>query len=117
MLTIFGGGIIRSVLRVLGLYSGAQWYYEEWVTIALTYPISTLFWIWIFHKIINKQSFFSSGFQFRGYKDDFILGIFLGAGIVGLGFGSLYFFNFLSVELIKFSLNNDILVLFLVEVG
>ena len=41
LLTIFGGGIIRSVLRILGLFSGAQWYYEEWVTIALTYPIST----------------------------------------------------------------------------
>ena len=59
LLTIFGGGVIRSVLRVLGLYSGAQWYYEEWVTIALTYPTSTLFWLWIFQKIINKQSFFS----------------------------------------------------------
>ena len=46
LLTIFGGDIIRSVLMVLGLSS---WYYKEWVTIALTYPISTLFWIWIFH--------------------------------------------------------------------
>ena len=46
LLTIFGGGIIRSVLRVLGLSS---WYYKEWVTIALKYPISTLFWTWIFH--------------------------------------------------------------------
>ena len=120
LLTIFGGGIIRSVLRILGLFSGAQWYYQEWVTIALTYPISTLFWIWIFHKIINKQSFFSLGFQFRGYKDDLILGIFLGAGIIGLGFGTLYVFNFLSVESIKFSFNNHILyifVFFLVAVG
>ena len=117
LLTIFGGGIIRSVLRELGLSS---WFYKEWVTIALTYPISTLFWIWIFHKIINKQSFFSLGFQFKGYKDDLILGIFLGAGIVGLGFGSLYVFNFLSVESIKFSFNNHILyifVFFLVAVG
>jgi len=117
LLTIFGGGIIRSVLRLLGLSS---WYYKEWVTIALTYPISTLFWIWIFHKIINKQSFFSLGFQFRAYKNDLILGIFLGAGIVGLGFGSLYVFNFLSVESIKFSFNNHILyvfVFFLVVVG
>ena len=60
------------------------------------------------------------GFQFSGYKDDFILGIFLGAGIVGLGFGSLYVFNFLSVESIKFSFNNHILyifVFFLVALG
>ena len=120
LLTVFGGGLIRSVLRVLGLSSGAQWYYKEWVTIALTYPISTLFWIWIFHKIINKQSFFSLGFQFRGYKNDLILGIFLGAGILGVGFVTLYVFNFLSVESIKFSFNNHILyifVFFLVAVG
>ena len=120
LLTIFAGEIIRSVLRVLGLFSGAQWYYKEWVTIALTYPISTLFWVSIFHKIINKQSFFSLGFQFRGYKDDLVLGIFLGAGIIGLGFGTLYVFNFLSVESIRFSFNNHILyiiVFFLVAVG
>ena len=120
LLTIFGGGIIRSVLRVLGLFSGAQWYYKEWVTIALTYPISTLFWVWIFHKIINKQSFFSLGFQFRGYKDDLILGVFLGTGIIGIGFGTLNVFNFLSVESIMFLFNNHILyifVFFLVAVG
>lgn len=84
------------------------------------YSISTLFWVWIFHKIISKQSFFSLEFQLRGYKDDLILGIFLGAGIIGLGFGSLYVFNFLSVESIKFSFNNHILyifVFFLVVVG
>ena len=120
LLTIFGGGILRSILRVLGLFSGAQWYYKEWVTIALTYPISTLFWVWIFHKIINKQSFFSLGFQLRGYKDDLILGIFLGAGIIGLGFVTLYVLNFLSLESIKFSFNNHILyifVFFLITVG
>ena len=55
LLTIFGGRIIKSVLRVLDLFS---WYYKGWVTIALRYRISTLFLIWIFHKIINKQSFF-----------------------------------------------------------
>ncbi len=119
-LTIFGGGIIRSFLSVLGLFSGVQWYYKEWVTIALTNPISSLFWVLIFHKIINKQSFLSLGFQFIGYKDDLILGVFLGAGIIGQGFGTLYVFNFLSVESIKFSFNNHILymfIFFLVSVG
>ena len=85
-----------------------------------THIPKTLFWIWISHKIINKQLFFSFEFQLREYKDDFILGIFLGAGIVGLGFGSLCVFNFLSVESIKFSFNNHILyifVFFLVSVG
>ena len=120
LLTIFGGGIIRSFLSVLGLFSGAQWYYKEWVTIVLTNPISSLFWVLIFQKIINKQSFLSLGFQFIGYKNDLILGVFLGAGIIGLGFGTLYLFNFLSVESIKFSFNNHILymfIFFLVAVG
>ena len=120
ILTIFGGKIIILVLRVLDLFSGAKWYYREWVTIALTNPISTLFWVWIFHKIINKQSFFSLGFQFSGYKDDFISGVFLGLGIIGLGFGTLYVFNLLSVESIQFSLNNHLLyifVFFLIAVG
>ena len=113
LLTIFGGGIIRSFLSVLGLFSGAQWYYKEWVTIALTNPILSLFWVLIFQKIINKQSLLSLGFQFIGYKDDLILGVFLGAGIIGLGFGTLYVFNFLSVESIKFSFNNHILYMFI----
>ena len=48
------------------------------------------------------------------------MGIFLGAGIIGLVFGTLYVFNFLSVESIKFSFNNHVLyifVFFLVAVG
>jgi len=113
LLTVFGGGIIRSFLRELGLLSGAQWYYKEWVTIGLTYPISTLFWVWIFHKIINKQSFLSLGFQFSGYKDDFLSGVFLGLGIIGSGFGTLYVFNFLSVESIQFSPSNHLLYIFM----
>jgi len=113
LLTVFGGGIIRSFLRELGLLSGAQWYYKEWVTIGLTYPISTLFWVWIFHKIINKQSFLSLGFQFSGYKDDFLSGVFLGLGIIGSGFGTLYVFNFLSVLSIQFSPNNHLLYIFM----
>ena len=97
----------------LVFFLGAQWYYKEWVTIALTNPISSLFWVLIFQKIINKQSFLSLGFQFIGYKDDLILGVFLGAGIIGQGFGTLYVFNFLSVESIKFSFNNHILYMFI----
>ena len=97
-----GGEVIRSFLSVLGLFSGAQWYDKEWVTIALTNPISSLLWVLIFQKIINKQSFLSLGFQFIRYKYDLIIGVFLGAGIIGLGFGTLYVFNFLSVESIKF---------------
>ena len=81
ILYIFGGEIIIPVLRVLDLFSGAKWYYREWVTIALTTPLSALFWVWIFHKIINKQSFSSLGLKLSGYKDDFIEGLLLGFGL------------------------------------
>tara|TARA_B100002049_G_scaffold177507_1_gene134701 strand:- start:294 stop:1046 length:753 start_codon:yes stop_codon:yes gene_type:complete len=100
------------VLRVLDLFSGAKWYYREWVTIALTNPFSALFWVWIFHKIINKQSFTSLGLKLSGYKDDFIEGLLLGFGLTGLGFGVLYVFDFLLVEQVKFSLNNHLLYVF-----
>jgi hypothetical protein len=112
ILYIPGRAIIFPVLRVLDLFSGAKWYYREWVTIALTNPFSTLFWVWIFHKIINKQSFSSLGLKLSGYKDDFISGLLLGFGLTGLGFGVLYVFNFLSVEQVKFSLNNHLLYVF-----
>ena len=111
ILYIPGGEIIRPVLRVLGLYPD-PWYYREWVTIALTNPFSALFWVWIFHKIINKQSFISLGLKLSGYKDDFIEGLLLGFGLTGLGFGVLYVFDFLLVEQVKFSLNNHLLYVF-----
>ena len=111
ILYIPGGEIIRPVLRVLGLYPD-PWYYREWVTIALTNPFSALFWVWIFHKIINKQSFISLGLKLSGYKDDFIEGLLLGIGLTGLGFGVLYVFDFLLIEQVKFSLNNHLLYVF-----
>ena len=112
ILYIPGRTIIFPLLRVLDLFSGANWQYREWVTIALTNPLSTLFWVWIFHKIINKQSFSSLGLKFSGYKNDFIAGLLLGFGLTGLGFGVLYVFNFLSVEQVQFSLNNHLLYVF-----
>ena len=67
---------------------------------------------WIFHKVINKQSFISLGLKLSGYKDDFIEGLLLGFGLTGLGFGVLYVFDFLLVEQVKFSLNNHLLYVF-----
>ena len=112
ILYIPGRTIIFPLLRVLDLFSGANWHYREWVTIALTNPFSALFWVWIFHKIINKQSFTSLGLKLSGYKDDFIAGLLLGFGLTGLGFGVLYVFDFLLVEQVKFSLNNHLLYVF-----
>jgi len=96
-----------SVLRIVDEH--AFFDLSIWVTIALTNPFVTLFWIWVFHKIINKQSFSSLGLKIYGYKDDFIEGLLLGFGLMVLGFGVLYVFDFLSVNQIKFSLNHHLL--------
>ena len=107
ILYIFGQPIIFPVLRIVDEH--AFYNLREWVTIALTNPFVTLFWIWVFHKIINKQSFSSLGLKIYGYKDDFLEGLILGSGLMILGFGVLYVFDFLSVNQIKFSLNHHLL--------
>ena len=92
---------------------GSYWHKKEWVLIVVSNLFSTLFWVWIFHKIINRQSFTSIGLEFSRYKDDFISGLLLGFGLTGLGFGILYTFNFLSVESIQFSLKTQLFYLFI----
>ncbi|MBH49631.1 MAG: hypothetical protein CMG69_02630 [Candidatus Marinimicrobia bacterium] len=114
VLYIFGQSMMFSVLRIVDEH--AFYSLREWVTIALTNPFVTLFWIWIFHKIINKRSFSSLGLKIDGYKNDFMEGLFLGFGLVVLGIGSLYFFDFLSVKDIKLSLNHQLLYIFIFAV-
>ena len=64
-----------SVLRIVDEH--AFFDLKIWVTIALTNPFVTLFGVWVFHNIINKQSFSSLGLKFYEYKKDFIVGILL----------------------------------------
>ena len=111
IISIFFGGTVNKVLMVLD--PGSYWHKKEWVLIVVSNLFSTLFWVWIFHKIINRQSFTSIGLEFSRYKDDFISGLLLGFGLTGLGFGILYTFNFLSVESIQFSLKTQLFYLFI----
>ena len=76
----------------------------------------TLFTVWIFQKFINRESFTSIGLEFSGYKDDFVSGLLLGIGLIVLGFGTLYIFNFLSVASIQFSLIDQLFYLSLFAV-
>ena len=76
----------------------------------------TLFTVWIFQKFINRESFTSIGLEFSGYKDDFVSGLLLGVGLIVLGFGTLYIFNFLSVASIQFSLIDQLFYLSLFAV-
>ena len=76
----------------------------------------TLFTVWLFQKFVNRESFTSIGLEFSGYKDDFVSGLLLGVGLIALGFGTLYFFNFLSVASIQFSLIDQLFYLSLFAV-
>jgi len=76
----------------------------------------TLFTVWLFQKIVNRESFTSIGLEFSGYKDDFVSGLLLGIGLIVLGFGTLYIFNFLSVASIQFSLIDQLFYLSLFAV-
>lgn len=76
----------------------------------------TLFTVWLFQKFVNREPFTSIGLEFSGYKDDFVSGLFLGVGLIVLGFGTLYIFNFLSVASIQFSLIDQLFYLSLFAV-
>ena len=76
----------------------------------------TLFTVWIFQKFVNRESFTSIGLEFSGYKDDFVSGLLLVVGLIVLGFGTLYIFNFLSVASIQFSLIDQLFYLSLFAV-
>ena len=76
----------------------------------------TLFTVWLFQKFVNREPFTSIGLEFSGYKDDFVSGLLLGVGLIVLGFGTLYIFNFLSVASIQFSLIDQLFYLSLFTV-
>jgi len=78
--------------------------------------LGTLFTVWLFQKFVNRESFTSIGLEFSGYKDDFVSGLLLGIGLIVLGFGTLYIFNFLSVASIQFSLIDQLFYLSLFAV-
>ena len=78
--------------------------------------LGTLFTVWLFQKFVNRESFTSIGLEFSGYKDDFVSGLLLGVGLIVLGFGTLYIFNFLSVASIQFSLIDQLFYLSLFAV-
>ena len=78
--------------------------------------LGTLFTVWLFQKFINREPFTSIGLEFSGYKDDFVSGLLLGVGLIVLGLGTLYIFNFLSVASIQFSLIDQLFYLSLFAV-
>lgn len=53
--------------------------------------------IFIFRKYVDRQSFKSLGFAFSNYKVDFAKGLLWGAGLISLGFFTLYLSGFLTI--------------------
>ena len=107
ILVIPGKPIINLFLSLVGSFG--RWHYREFVTIMLTNPLTSIYWVWIFHTVVNKQSFNSLGLKLKGYKKDFIYGLLIGFGIMIAGISILYSFNPRPFEPIQFSLNNHLL--------
>ena len=107
ILVIPGKPIINLFLSLVGSFG--RWHYREFVTIMLTNPLTSIYWVWIFHTVVNKQSFNSLGLKLKGYKKDFIYGLLIGFGIMIAGTSILYSYNPRPFEPIQFSLNHHLL--------
>ena len=107
ILVIPGKPLINLFLSLVGGFG--KWNYREFVAIMLTNPLTSIYWVWIFHTVLNKQSFNSLGLKLNEYKKDFIYGLLIGFGIMIAAISILYSFNPRPFEPIQFSLNHHLL--------
>lgn len=107
ILVIPGKPIINLFLILVGSFG--RWAYREFVTIMLANQLTSIYWVWIFHTVVNKQSFNSLGLKLNGFKKDLIYGLLIGFGIMIAGISILYSFNPRPFEPIQFSLNHHLL--------
>lgn len=107
ILVIPGKPIINIFLILVGSFG--KWAYREFVTIMLANQLTSIYWVWIFHTVVNKQSFNSLGLKLNGFKKDLIYGLLIGFGIMIAGISILYSFNPRSFEPIQFSLSHHLL--------
>ena len=107
ILVIPGKPIINLFLILVGSFG--RWAYREFVTIMLANQLTSIYWVWIFHTVVNKQSFNSLGLKLNGFKKDLIYGLLIGFGIMIAGISILYSYNPKPFEPIQFSLNHHLL--------
>ena len=107
ILVIPGKPIINIFLILVGSFG--RWAYREFVTIMLANQLTSIYWVWIFQTVVNKQSFNSLGLKLNGFKKDLIYGLLIGFGIMIAGISILYSFNPRSFEPIQFSLSHHLL--------
>ena len=107
ILVIPGKPIINLFLILVGGFDRTN--YREFVTIMLANPLASIYWVWIFHTVLNKQSFSSLGLKFWGFQKDLIYGLLIGFGLLSFGISILYTFDPSPFEPIQFSINNQLL--------
>ena len=107
ILVIPGKPIINLFLILVGSYG--RWAYREFVAIMLANQLTSIYWVWIFHTVVNKQTFNSLGLKLNGFKKDLTYGLLIGFGIMIAGISILYSYNPKPFEPIQFSLNHHLL--------
>ena len=59
---------------------------------------------WLFRRYIDRRTFRSLGFDFSGFKKDFVIGLLVGFALISLGFVLLLILGNLSVESVSYNI-------------
>ena len=86
----------RDFLKDIGLPAN--------ITVSFFGLIGMLGTNWLFRRYIDRKTFHSLGFDFSGYKKDFVIGLLVGFLLISSGFVLLSILGNLSVESINFNL-------------
>ena len=62
-----------------------------------------MFCLWLFMKFIDRKPLMSLGLKYEGFQQDFKFGLILGAGLIAIGFFSLFILGYVRVESFSFS--------------
>lgn len=61
-----------------------------------------MFCLWLFLKFIDRKPLMSLGLKYEGFQQDFKFGLILGAGLIAIGFFSLFILGYVRVESFSF---------------
>ena len=61
-----------------------------------------MFCLWLFMKFIDRKPLMSLGLKYEGFQQDFKFGLILGAGLIAIGFFSLFILGYVRVESFSF---------------
>ena len=63
---------------------------------------AVMFCLWLFMKFIDRKPLMSLGLKYEGFQQDFKFGLILGAGLIAIGFFSLFILGYVRVESFSF---------------